>query len=86
MADRHMSELPPIMSCFNFKHNLTIMGYGTANFAHKLAILSILPPGQGGQTPGTGRTHTHRHTHIQARLAAQGCQFVSAAVKFPIIP
>lgn len=42
IADRHMSELPPIMSCFNFKHNLTIMGHGTANFAHSLAILSIL--------------------------------------------
>lgn len=58
IADRHMSELPPIMSCFNFKHNLTIMGHGTANFAHSLAILSILPPpAQGGQTPETGRIH-----------------------------
>ncbi len=58
IADRHMSELPPIMSCFNFKHNLTIMGHGTANFAHSLAILSILPPAQSSQTPKTGRIHT----------------------------
>lgn len=57
-ADRHMSELPPIMSCFNFKHNLTIMGHGTANFAHSLAILSILPPAQRSQTPKTERIHT----------------------------
>lgn len=58
MADRHMSELPPIMSCFSFKHNLTIMGHGTANFAHNLAILSIPPPpAQSSQTPETGRTH-----------------------------
>lgn len=83
MAHRHMSELPTIMSCFNFKHNLTIMGHGTANFAHNLAILSILPRlAQGRPNPRSG-TNTQTHT---GRLAAQGCQFVSAAVKFPIIP
>lgn len=71
-ADRHMSELPPIMSCLHFKHNLTIMGPWNSKLCsqprhpfHSTSYPGLPKPQEQGE-------YTHIHTHTLLAPAWSG--------------